>query len=213
MWPQHRTVAVEIDVVNEDALLLAALRLLESRRIIGARTGVQRSVTIGAAPAQISNKGLARQIVRQQTFGRGVNERQPAQPVEQVMDIWNGEHLRKQWLRRQPQQRADLQRCALDRLERLLYHTVEQRAHDVWVGLRRVGRVGTLRIDIRHERERQRMPMREGERANEAILWHATIRQICPAILRAKVSQWQRAHKRLPARIGAPGGSEWIAAR
>ena len=59
----HRVVPVQEDVIEEHALLLLAVGLLEARGVVVARSLVQFGVPVGIAPAQVGDQRFPRHVV------------------------------------------------------------------------------------------------------------------------------------------------------
>jgi hypothetical protein len=63
----HRVVPVQVDVVEEHALLLSTVGLLQARSVVVAGPVVQFGVPVGVAPAQVGDQRFARYVVREES--------------------------------------------------------------------------------------------------------------------------------------------------
>ncbi len=139
----------------------------------------------------------------------GLHERQPAQPLEQVVYLGAagrlGQQLGQQRLRRQAHQGAPLQRGAVGGAGDLLHQLLQQRLDDVGRDLRpEVGR-RALVVQIGHQRQGQGVAVGEIEDALDLVGGHMPPRQVGAALLRVEVAQGQDAHHLRPTGVGAPG--------
>ena len=150
---------------------------------------MQLAVPVRVAPADVCGQRLARQVVWKQPFPAGVDERQSAQPAEQLVHVGHVQHLGEQSFGRGPHQRAHLQRRAMRGPRHLLHKLVEQDADDVRLGRGLEMYLRALVENIGHQRQRQRMPVRKVEHHRMLRRRNGAPREEVTAFLRAEIAQ------------------------
>jgi hypothetical protein len=93
---------------------------------VGAYPAVQRGTDLGIAPLQIRDQDLAGEIVREDTRGSVVDERQPAQPVEQFRHVVTAQRDPQHRLGRGPRLGTHLQRLPVCRGRRAVHEPLQE---------------------------------------------------------------------------------------
>ena len=194
------------------ALLLGAVARLDAPHGVVVDALVLGGVGLRIAPAQVGREHVAREVVRRQAADALLDERQRAQPREQLCRLLGLEHRAQQLLGRDARLRADLERAAVLLARHGLDEQRDERAHHVGrvgepepqhvVGRACLGR--PLRDDVGEQRERERMAVRDvGDVLGEALR-QARTREVRADVGEAEVAQRHDAHELAPCGIRRP---------
>ena len=167
-------------------------RDVEPREQPGPDPVMQVGVSAGVTPAQIRQQTVAGHVVREQPVRSLVDERQRAQPGEQLAGVV-AEHRSQQVLGGDVGVRADLQCRAVPWSRRRLDRLREQRPHDVGqVAERARLSAPTYRIDQHGQRER--MAVAHGEQSIVQLRSDALLGQVGPHVPGPQVAQGDHLH-------------------
>ncbi len=196
---------VEIELVEEGLLLRAAARRAEAIPDMRHQPPVQLPVSLAIAPAEIGVDRFPCDIVGKETLRTLLDEREPAQPFEQLVRVAAGNRGAEQRFGRHPRAGAELEGLSVQGARRACDDPLHERVHDVGRALRAECHVRTVRgDDIRHEDQRQWMTVRELEHGVLLRLGHAPLLEKRPALVGPQVAQWEHTHERSPAKVRRP---------
>ena len=173
------------------------------------RAGVEHGVALGVAPAQVRLDGLAGDVVEDEPARAVVDEREAAEPAEELVRVRGARRLVAEQRGEQRLGHGADERGALDgrpvpRRGHVADEALEQRADDVG----RLGgderRAGALPHALGDERERERVAVRERGHARAVRLGHVAAVEERLGLVGREVAERQHADGRGPRGVRRP---------
>jgi hypothetical protein len=206
--PGERVAPEREDQVQQRPLLLLAGAPTDAVQDVGLDAVLVDAVPLAVAPAQVRVEQVPGQVVRGQAVRPLLDERQRAQPLEDVVDLAGVERRPQQRLGGQPRERTHLQRTPVQLARDADDEARQQLAHDVGGVLGREVRQPRrvlLGQHIDHQRQGERVAAGEGQHPLVQRLGHAGRTQIRAAGVGPQVAQGDHPQQLAPGGLRAPG--------
>ncbi len=165
---------------------------------------MELGIAIEVSPTKVGCDRLARELVREDPLARRRDEGELAQPLEDLVRVGDREELGQERLGEEADERTGLERRAMSGPRHVLDEALEQRLDQVGRFLRLKDPFGAVGPRIGHQRERERVTVREVDHRVALLGRKLAAREIGETLLRAQIAKRDRAKKRLPSRIGTP---------